>query len=243
MDASRQPPTHGDGLLGMRGLARTLLESMANEVMDAQADMPCEDGADARDGYRERGLAAPVGDIAPRIPELRAGTYFPEGVIERCPRADRAVAAAVAEPWANGASTGKMERIARKMGIGGLSRDRVGAMCGSLDAEAGEPASRDPGGIEAPHPFPDATYVKRGRDGRARPAAAVTATGVGPGGVRRMLGIAATGTEARAGRLGFLRGPRRPRPRGLGAPTGRRLASPHRPTRARRLPPAALQAP
>ena len=52
MDASRQPPTHGDGLLGMRGLARTLLESMANEMMDAQADMPCEDGADARDGYR-----------------------------------------------------------------------------------------------------------------------------------------------------------------------------------------------
>ena len=41
MDTSRQLPTHGDGLLDMREPARTLLESMANEVMDAQADMLC----------------------------------------------------------------------------------------------------------------------------------------------------------------------------------------------------------
>ena len=70
MDTSRQLPTHGDGLLDMREPARTLLESMVNEVMDAQADMPCGDGANAL-----------------RIPKLRAGTYLPEGVIERYPRA------------------------------------------------------------------------------------------------------------------------------------------------------------
>ena len=78
----------------MREPARTLLESMVNEAMDAQADMPCGDGANARNGYRERGPATPVGVIALRIPELRAGTHFPEGVIGRYPRADRAAAAA-----------------------------------------------------------------------------------------------------------------------------------------------------
>ena len=71
MDTSRQLPTHGDGLLDMRKLARTLLESMVNEVMDAQADMLRGDGANARNGYRERGLATPVGDITPRMPKLR----------------------------------------------------------------------------------------------------------------------------------------------------------------------------
>ena len=203
MDASRQLPTHGDGLLDMREPARTPLESMVNEVTDARADMLCEDGADARDGYRERGPATPpVGGIAPRIPELRAGAYFPEGVIGRCSRADRAVAAAAAEPWANGVPTRRMERIARKMGMGRPSRDRVGAMRGSLDAEVGEPASRDPGGIEAPCLFLDAAYAKRGRDGRVRSAAVATAIGVGPDGARRMLGIAAIGTEARAGVFG-----------------------------------------
>ena len=115
--------------------ARTPLESMVNELMDAQADMLCEDGANARNGYRERGPATPVGDITLRIPKLRAGAYFPEGVIERCSRADRAVAAAVAESWASGVSTGKMERTARKMGMERPSRDQVGAMCRSLDVE------------------------------------------------------------------------------------------------------------
>lgn len=71
MDTSRQPPTHGDWPLDMRELARTLLESMVNEVMDAQADMLRGDGANARNGYRERGLATPVGDITLRIPKLR----------------------------------------------------------------------------------------------------------------------------------------------------------------------------
>lgn len=81
---------------------------MVNEIMDAQADMACEDGATARNGYRERGLVTPVGNIVLCKPKLRAGTYFPKGIIERCSHADRAVATAVAESWANGVSTRKM---------------------------------------------------------------------------------------------------------------------------------------
>ena len=123
--------------------------------------MACEDGATARNGYRERGLATPVGDIVLRIPKLRAGTHFPEGLIERRSRADRAVAAAVAESWTNGISTRKMERIARKMGIGRLSKDQVSAMCRSLDAGVAELFSRDLGEVGFPHLFLDATYVKR----------------------------------------------------------------------------------
>lgn len=129
MDTLQQLPTHGDGLLGMRELTRTLLEPMVNEVMDAQADMLCEDETNAHNGYRERGLATPVGDITLRIPKLRAGAYFPEGIIERYSRADRAVAATVAESWTNGVSTRKMERFARRMGMEGLSQDQVSAMC------------------------------------------------------------------------------------------------------------------
>ena len=205
MDALQQLPTRGDGLLDMRELARTLLETMVNEIMDAQADMACEDGATARNGYRERGLATPVGDIVLRIPKLRAGTYFPEGLIERYSRADRAVAAAVAESWANGVSTRKMERIARKMGIERLSKDQVSAMCRSLDAEVAELSSRDLGEIGFPYLFLDATYVKCRRGGRVQSTAVVTAIGVGADGVRRMLGVAAIDTETHAGWLGFLR--------------------------------------
>lgn len=209
MDTLQQLPTHGDGLLDIRELARTLLETMVNEIMDAQADMACEDGATARNGYRERGLATPVGDIVLRIPKLRAGTHFPEGLIERRSRADRAVAAAVAESWANGVSTRKMERIARKMGIGRLSKDQVSAMRRSLDAGVAELASRDLGELGFPYLFLDATYVKCRRDGRVQSTAVVTAIGVGSDGVRRMLCVAAIDTETHAGWLGFLCGLRK----------------------------------
>lgn len=177
-----------------------------NEIMDAQADMACEDGATARNGYRERGLATPVGDIVLRIPKLRAGTHFPEGLIERRSRADRAVAAAVAESWTNGVSTRTMERIARKVGIGRLSKDQVSAMCRSLDAGVAELFSRDLGEVGFPYLFLDATYVKCRRDGLMQSTAVVTAIGVGSDGVRRMLGVAAIDTETHAGWLGFLRG-------------------------------------
>lgn len=200
MDTLRQLPTHGDGLLDMRELARTLLENMVNEIMDAQADMACEDGATARNGYRERGLTAPVGDIVLRILKLRAETYFPEGLIERYSRADRAVA----ESWANGVSTRKMKRVARKMGIERLSKDQVSAMCRSLDAGVAELVSRDLGEVGFPCLFLDATYVKCRRDGRVQPTAVVTAIGVGTDGARRMFGVAAIDTETHAGRFGFL---------------------------------------
>lgn len=45
MDTSRQLPTHGNGPLDMGELARTPLESMVSEVMDARADMLRGDGA------------------------------------------------------------------------------------------------------------------------------------------------------------------------------------------------------
>ena len=100
-------------------------------------------------------------------------------------------------------------------------------MCRSLDAEAGELATRCLGGIEVPHPFLDATYVKCRREGRVQ-----SAVGAGSDGVRRMLGMAAVDTETRAGLA-----------RGLRLPAGRRPAPPRRPPRVRRLLPAAFQAP
>lgn len=59
MDTLRRLPTHGDGLLDIREPARTLPGTMVNEITDTQADMACEDGATARNGYGERGLAPP----------------------------------------------------------------------------------------------------------------------------------------------------------------------------------------
>ena len=205
MDTLQQIPTDSDGSADLRELARVLLEAMADAAMGAQADALCEDGANVRNGYRERGLVTAVGPIAMRIPKLRAGTYFSEGIVGRYSRVDRAVATAVAEMYANGVSTRKVRRVAEKMGIDRLSADRVSAICRSLDEEVSAIAGRTLENMGFPYLFLDAAYVKCRRDGRVQSTAVAAAMACGSDGVRRVVGFSAIDTEAYAGWLGLCR--------------------------------------
>ena len=193
-----------DGPLDTQKLVRILLESALNAIMDEQADMACEGGANSRNGYRERGLLTPAGKITLRIPKLRCGTYFPDGILERYSRVDKAVAAAVAEMYATGVSTRKVERVAAKLGIERLSASQVSRICERLDAEVAELRSRE-FSVPMPYLFLDATYVKCRRDNRVQSTAVVTAIAVGADGVRRVVGLSAIDTETYAGWLGFCR--------------------------------------
>ena len=109
----------GDGLAG---LARALLEAGVNEMMSAQADAACEATGTTRNGFRERRLETQVGTITLRIPKLRQGTYFPDGLVERWSRVDRAVICAVAEMYALGVSTRKVGKVLERMGPTGCPR-------------------------------------------------------------------------------------------------------------------------
>ena len=77
-----QMPRFDDGMANMAELIRVMAESSVNEIMDAQADEACESG-NQRDGCRERRPTTSVGTINLRIPKPRAGSYFPEDLIER----------------------------------------------------------------------------------------------------------------------------------------------------------------
>jgi transposase-like protein len=65
--------------------------------MDVQADEACTNSGNTRNGYRGRKLVTTVGTPKLRIPKLRMGSYFPEGVLERYSRTDKAVVAAISE--------------------------------------------------------------------------------------------------------------------------------------------------
>ena len=75
----------------LQAFGRRCLEILLNSLVSAKADEAC--GApygerspgrtNSRNGYRERGLLTPAGDIRVRIPKLRTGTFFPEDLIER----------------------------------------------------------------------------------------------------------------------------------------------------------------
>lgn len=198
-------PRFDDGAIDMQELLRRLAEQVVNAVMDAEADQLCGGGANSRNGYRERGLATCVGTLTLRIPKLRTGSFFPDDVIERYQRADRALVAAVAEMYATGTSTRKVRRVAEKMGVSRLSKDQVSAIASSLDADIDELCSRPLDGSPVPYVWLDATYVKCRRGDRVASTAVVTAIGCDAGGWRRVLGVGVVDTESYDSWLAFLR--------------------------------------
>ncbi|MCC6103218.1 MAG: IS256 family transposase [Olegusella sp.] len=198
-------PRFEDGAINLQELFRRMAEDIVNGVMAAEADQMCETTGNSRNGYRERKLRTCVGTLSLCVPKLRAGSFFPEDVIERYQRVDRAVVAAVAEMYRTGTSTRKVQAVAEKLGIGRLSRDQVSAICGSLDADVAELLGRDLSGLDMPYVWLDATYVRCRRDGRVASTAVVTAIGCDSEGSRHVLGLGVVDTESYDSWLSFLR--------------------------------------
>ncbi len=197
-------PRFDDGMVNIQELIRIMAESIVNEIMDAQAEDACADG-NRRNGYRERSLTTSVGTINLRIPKLRRGSYFPEDLLVRYSRVDRAVVAAVSEMVTCGVSTRKIERVATTMGIDRMSSSQVSRICETLDASVADLRERDLSDVAFPYIWVDATYVKCRDEGRVTSCALVTAIGAGSDGYRHLLGLDAIDTESYAGWLAFLR--------------------------------------
>ena len=199
-----QMPRFDDGMANMQELFRAMAASLVNEIMDAQAEDACADG-NQRNGYRERRLITSVGAINLRIPKLRRGSYFPEDLLTRYSRVDRAVIAAVSETVANGVSTRKVERVAASPGIDRMSASQVSRICGPLDDIVADLQKRDLSDVSFPCIWVDATYVECRDGGHVSSCALVTAIGAGSDGYRRLLGLDAVDAESYAGWLTLLR--------------------------------------
>lgn len=188
-------PRFQDGTTDMQELLRQLAESVANEIMDAEADQMCGEG-NSRNGHGERRLLTCVGTLTPGVPKPGQGSFFPEDLLTRYQRTDRALVAAVAEMYSTGTSIRKVERVARKMGVEHLSKDQVSAIARDLDADVEELLSRDLGAARTPYLWLDATYVRCRREGRVASTAVVTAIGCDEHGRGRVLGVSVVDTES-----------------------------------------------
>lgn len=187
-------PRFDDGMVNGNELLRTLAEALANEIMDAQAEDACAEG-NQRNGYRERRLLTSVGRITLRIPKLRRGSYFPEDLLERYSRTDRAVVAAVSEMVASGASARKVEKVARALGVDRMSASKVSRICESLDAAAADLRERAFDGACFPYLWIDAVCIKCRDGGHVSGCAVVTAIGASSDGHRVLLGVDAADAE------------------------------------------------
>ncbi len=209
---------HGDFLREAVALvAAQLMEAEISTEIGAVRGEVSSERATHRNGYRERRWETRVGEIDLLVPRKRSGeAYFPSFLEPRRP-AEQAIVAVVMEAYVNGVSTRKVDRLVEQLGISSMSKDRVSALCRSLDERVEAFRSRPLEG-EYPYLWLDAKHVKVRSGGHVRSKALVVAYAVHDSGRREVIGIDLGEVETEAFWVEFLR---RLRSRGL---AGVRLA-------------------
>jgi putative transposase len=195
-------------------LLRELLTTFIDTLMSAEADAVCgaaygtvsDERVNRRNGYRGREFDTRAGTLDLAVPKLRQGSYFPEWLLERRKRAERALTSVVATCYLLGVSTRRMDKLVQSLGITTLSKSQVSEMAKELDAHVEEFRTRR---LEDAGPFTfvaaDALVLKVREGGRVVGVHCLVATGVNADGHREVLGIQVTSAEDGAGWLGFFR--------------------------------------
>ena len=147
----------------------------------------------SRNGYRARDFDTRVGTLEAGDPEAAAGSYFPDWLLERRKRAERALTTVVATCYLLGVSTRRMERLVRAAwASAGCRKSQVSVMAKELDeqVEAFRTRPLDAG----PYTFvaADALVLKVREGGRVVGVHALVATGVNADGHREILGCDVT---------------------------------------------------
>jgi putative transposase len=145
-----------------------------------------------------------VGELELLIPRMRQGSYFPS-FLEPRRRSEQAIVAVVLEAYVNGVSTRKVDRLVEQLGIEGMTKDRVSALCRALDEQV-EAFRQRP--LEGAYPYlwVDAKQVKVRDHGRVVSKALVIAYAVHETGVREVIGLDVGEVESGAFWVEFLRG-------------------------------------
>jgi putative transposase len=168
----------------------TLLSADADAVCGAEYGLACPGRVNRRNGYRHRDFDTRAGTLDVAIPKLRQGSYFPDWLLERRRRAERALTSVVATCYLLGVSTRRMDRLVASLGITGLSKSQVSEMAKELDAHVAEFRTRS---LAEAGPFTfvaaDALVLKVREGGRVVPVHALVATGVNADGHREILGV------------------------------------------------------
>ena len=195
-------------------LLRSMLSTFIQALMGAEADAMCGAGhgersaerVNTRNGYRHRDFDTRAGTIDVAVPKLRSGSYFPDWLLTRRKRAERALTTVVATSYLLGVSTRRMEKLVESLGVTSLSKSQVSVMAKDLDTQVAEFRHRP---LDAgPYTFvaADALVLKVREGGRVANVHALVATGVNAEGRREVLGLEVASSEDGAGWLGFFRG-------------------------------------
>jgi transposase-like protein len=200
---------HGDFVREAVALvARELMEAEISAEIGAAHGEVSPERTTHRNGYRPRVWETRVGEVELLIPRKRQGSaYFPS-FLEPRRRAEQAIVAVVLEAYVNGVSTRKVDRLVEQLGIQGMSKDRVSALCRALDGQVQAFRTRELAG-EYPYLWLDAKQLKVRDGGHVRSKALVIAYAVHESGRREVIGLDLGEVESEAFWVELLRDLRR----------------------------------
>jgi putative transposase len=193
---------------------RTLLQTMVQGLMSAEASAVCnagygertDDRENSRNGYRQRDWDTRVGSIQLAIPKLRQRSYFPTWLLQPRRRVERAMVAVIAEAYLLGVSTRRVEDLVQAMGIEGISKSQVSEMAKTLDAQVADFRNRKLDSGPFPYVWIDALTQRCREGGRIVNVVVAIASAVNADGRREILGVDVFTTEDGAAWTSFLRG-------------------------------------
>jgi transposase-like protein len=110
--------------------------------------------------------------------------------------------AAIQEAWIGGMSTRKVDDLVQALGMAGISKSQVSALCRDIDERVDSFLNRPLEG-EWPYLWLDATYLKVRQGGRVVSIAAIIACGVNQDGRREILGLGLGESEAQVSGSSF----------------------------------------
>jgi len=194
-------------------LIRELLTHVVNSLMSADVDQACgatygqssTERVNSRNGYRTRQWDTRAGTVELEIPKLRKGTYFPEWLLQRRTRAEKALITVVSQCYLLGVSTRRVSKLVEALGLTGLSKSEVSRMSAELDGKVQAFRSRPLDG--GPYGFvaADALVMKVREGERVVKNAVMVATGVNVEGHREVLGVQVASGETGAAWTAFFR--------------------------------------
>ena len=182
---------------------RRLMECDVEGLVGAGRYERSEARTTQRIGFRERADDTRLGTLDLKIPKPRKGSYFP-GFLEARKTAERALVAVIQEAWIQGVSTRKVDDLVQAMGMTGISKSQVSALCKDIDERVASFLDRPLEG-EWPYLWLDATTLNVRENGRVVSIAAIIAMAMNSEGRREILGLGLGPSEAATFWLGFLR--------------------------------------
>ena len=178
-----------DPMLSMlEWLCNQMMEAEVTTQLNAEKSARTDDRSGYRCGYRPRKLNTRLGTVYLLVPKVRKGGYVPF-FVNAYKRSEAALVSVVQEAYVNGISTRKIERLAEKLGIEGISRSQVSEMTKGLNEQVEAFRKRPLDWHEYPILWADALYEDVRVDGHVVSEAIIVVCGVDEHGKRDILAV------------------------------------------------------